>query len=110
MQSWPQIRALVKKRKNQTEGLLNSCKPMGVKDNVLILGFSSEVLKSKMEMGDNLQITQAALQQVLGVPLQVRCALANGKPGASTPEVEVDSDGMVGTALRDLGGEIVDVI
>ena len=110
MQSWPQIRALVKKRKSQTEGLLNSCKPMGVKDNVLILGFGSEVLKSKMEMGDNLQITQAAMQQVLGVPLQVSCSLANGKPGASTQNLEVDSDGMVGTALRDLGGEIVDVI
>jgi DNA polymerase-3 subunit gamma/tau len=110
MQSWPQIRTVVKKRKSQTEGLLNSCKPMGVKDNVLILGFGSEVLKSKMEMNDNLQITQAALQQVLGVSLQVRCILANGKPITSTQNVEVDSDGMVGTALRDLGGEIVDVI
>jgi DNA polymerase-3 subunit gamma/tau len=109
VQSWPQIRALVKKRKSQTEGLLNSCKPMGIKDNMLILGFASEVLKSKMEMGDNLQITQAAIQQVLGAPLLVICTIATGKAGLSA-NVEVDSDGMVGTALRDLGGEIVDVV
>ena len=110
-QSWPQIRAQVKKRNNLTEGLLNSCKPLGVKDNVLILGFASEVLKSKMEQGDNLQITQAAVQQVLGVSLQVSCAIASAnKPGKPHSDVEVDSDGMVGTALRDLGGEIVDVI
>jgi hypothetical protein len=27
----------------------------------------------------------------------------------STPPAEVDSDGMVASALRDLGGEIVDI-
>jgi DNA polymerase-3 subunit gamma/tau len=110
-QSWPQIRAQVKKRNNLTEGLLNSCKPLGVKENVLILGFASEVLKSKMEQGDNLQITQAAVLQVLGVALQVSCTIASAnKPGKHHSDVEVDNDGMVGTALRDLGGEIVDVI
>ncbi|MGB8253102.1 MAG: DNA polymerase III subunit gamma/tau, partial [Anaerolineaceae bacterium] len=32
-QNWQAIRSAVKKKKGQTEGLLNSCQPLGIKDN-----------------------------------------------------------------------------
>ena len=108
-QSWPRIRALVKKRKNMTEALLNSCKLMGVKDGVLILGFKTEVIKSKMEANDNLQIIRVAIKEVAGIDLQVTCVISSGKGSAKLADLNVENDGMVGTALRDLGGEIVDV-
>jgi hypothetical protein len=41
----------------------------------------------------------------MDVPIQ--CVAGVGKAGAIPPDI--DSDGMVATALRDLGGEIVDV-
>jgi hypothetical protein len=43
---------------------------------------------------------------VFGAQVPLRCVVASGKKGAPA---EVDSDGIVATALRDLGGEIVDV-
>jgi len=107
-QNWPKIRALVKKRKSNTEALLNSCKPMGIKEGVLLLGFQTELIKSKMETNDNLAIICQALAQVLGFDLQVRCILSTGKGKALPADLNVETDGMVGTALRDLGGEIVD--
>jgi len=107
-QNWPKIRALVKKQKAQTEGLLNSCTPLGIKDGVLLLGFKAELLKSKMETNDNLQIIRQALSQVLGIDLQVRCIISTGKNKNLPADLDVENDGMVGTALRDLGGEIVD--
>ena len=107
-QNWPKIRALVKKRKSQTEALLNSCKPMGIKDGFLLLGFQAELLKSKMETTDNLQIIREALAQALGYDLQVRCVLSTGKGKLLPSDLNVENDGMVGTALRDLGGEITD--
>ena len=107
-QNWPKIRALVKKRKSQTEALLNSCKPLGIKDGVLLLGFQAELLKSKMETNDNLQIIRQALGQVLGIDMQVRCVITTGKGKSLPADLNVETDGMVGTALRDLGGEIVD--
>jgi hypothetical protein len=47
------------------------------------------------------------LKQVFGFDVPVRVIASSGRQG--TPPPDVDSDGMVATALRDLGGEIVDV-
>ena len=69
------------------------------------MGFNGEFAKSKMEQGENLGILQQAMQQVMGESIPVRCVLSTGK---SIP-TDVDNDGMVATALRDLGGEIVDI-
>jgi DNA polymerase-3 subunit gamma/tau len=108
-QNWKKIRDVVKKRKSQVDGLLNSCHPLGIKDGVLLLGFATDVLKSKMEMGDNLVLTRQAINQVLGVDIQVRCVISSGKAGGLPPDIDVENDGMVSTILRDLGGEIVDI-
>jgi DNA polymerase III subunit gamma/tau len=108
MENWQKIKVQVKLKSPQTVALLNSCRPMGIKDNTLVLGFSV-VLKSKMENGDNLKILQKAVHQVLGVNLQVTCMVSDGKSTSLPADLDVDSDGIVGTALRDLGGTIVDV-
>jgi DNA polymerase III subunit gamma/tau len=108
VQNWGHVRASVKKRKGQTEGLLNSCQPLGIKGNALVLGFATDILKKKMENAENIGITEQALEEVLGKKISVLCTLTNNKPGNMPRDHEVDSDGMVGTALRDLGGEVVD--
>jgi len=104
-QNWDQIRGIVRQKNPQTQALLNSCKLMGTKGGALILGFNGEFAKSKMEQGENLEILQQAMEQVMGESMPVRCVLSAGK---SIP-ADVDNDGMVATALRDLGGEIVDI-
>jgi len=104
-QNWKSIKDQVKQQNPQTQALLNSCKLLGTKGGVLILGFNGEFAKSKMEQGENLGILQQAMQQVMGESIPVRCVLSAGK---SIP-TDVDNDGMVATALRDLGGEIVDI-
>jgi DNA polymerase-3 subunit gamma/tau len=109
IQNWKKIRETVRKRKSQVDGLLNSCHPLGIKDGVLLLGFATDVLKSKMEMADNLVLTSQAIHHVLGVELQVRCVITSSKAGGLPPDMEVENDGMVSTVLRDLGGEIVDI-
>jgi len=47
------------------------------------------------------------MEQVLGAPITVRCVINTAKRTAIP--TEVDDDGMVAAALRDLGGEIVDI-
>jgi DNA polymerase-3 subunit gamma/tau len=100
------VSALVKKEHPQAAALLNSCKSLTIKDGVLILGFATEVLKLKMEMGDNLELTRRAVSQVLGSDLEIVCAVINSKTNAAPAGMDVDGDGMVGTALN-LGGQIV---
>jgi DNA polymerase-3 subunit gamma/tau len=104
---WQQILTLVRQRNPQTQGLLNSCKPFGVKDGVLFLGFTGEFAKSKMDRVENITITKEILAQVLGMEVPLRCFVVSSRGGGLPPDVE--SDGMVAAALRDLGGEIVDI-
>lgn len=107
--NWRKIREVVRKRKTQTEALLNSSKPMGIKGSMLILGFNGEVIRSKMEIPENLEIVRQAIREVMGADLQISCVLSTRKGNELPSNVDVESDGMVGTALRDLGGEIVDI-
>lgn len=103
--NWQQIKALVKRHRTQTEALLNSSKPLGIKNGVLVLGFQTDLLKTKMEANDNREIVRAAIRQVTGKDVPVACVVS-AKTGSLPTDLDIDGDGMVGTALN-LGGQIV---
>jgi DNA polymerase-3 subunit gamma/tau len=108
-QAWRQILARLHEQKHlKTEAFLRSSRPMGLKEGTLILGVNSEFTKSKLEAGDHLELTRHAIGHILGVDMPVRCVIAQSGQDLP-PDLDVDSEGMVGTALRDLGGEVVDV-
>ncbi len=102
---WEQILKAVRERNPQTQALLNSCRPLGMKGNTLVLGFNGDFAKSKMESGEHLDILQEVMTSVLGKSVPVLCVVA---PGGELPP-DIDQNGMVATALRDLGGKIVDI-
>lgn len=106
MANWRQILAQVNRVSPNTAALLRSGKLLGMKENVVFFGLS-EVLKSKMEKNENIEIVQRVLKDILQMEVQFRCVLSGGKGGGLPPEV--DGEGMVASALRDLGGEIVDI-
>jgi hypothetical protein len=101
---WYTIRDVVRKLNGSAEGLLNSCTLLDLRGNRLYLGFTNEVLKSKLEDPERLDAAQKGLEQVLGVPIQIHCVIATDSQ--SIPP-EVDEKGMVAAAVR-LGGKIVD--
>jgi DNA polymerase-3 subunit gamma/tau len=107
VQRWRQVLGLVRAQNPNTYGLLNSCKSRYLKGNILILGFASNVLKNQMLKKENLDIVSQALAQVLERPVAIRCEITAARRNSIPPDVE--HDGMVAAALRDLGGEIVDV-
>ncbi|MFZ6026587.1 MAG: DNA polymerase III subunit gamma/tau [Chloroflexota bacterium] len=106
-EQWRQIVTLVKQQKSNVAGLLNSVKTRHLQDNILTLGFASHVLQSQMEKPENIEVVQAVLQQALGETILIRCTTVSAQRAAPPPDV--DHDGMVASAVRDLGGEIVDV-
>jgi DNA polymerase III subunit gamma/tau len=106
-QRWKQVLKAVRQRNPQTQGLLHSCRPLGLKNGALVLGFNSDFSKAKMEKAEHLDITSQVLNEVFGMEVPIRCIVAAGKKGSPPPNI--DSDGMVATALRDLDGEIVDI-
>jgi DNA polymerase-3 subunit gamma/tau len=102
--AWRDIRGLIKPQSQSLDGLLNSCKLLEVRQGVLVIGFQSEVLRKKMDMPEQLEITRKAISQVCGGELLIKCVVTNARQ-ATPPDVK--ADGMVAAALK-VGGEIVD--
>jgi DNA polymerase-3 subunit gamma/tau len=105
VRAWKDVRAVIKPVHPGIEALLNSCKPMDVRGDQLILGFQSDKVLALMDRPEQLDVTRKAISDVLGVTLQIKCVVTNAK-GKLPPDVP--QDGMVATALNH-GGEIVDV-
>lgn len=109
---WKEILQAARQFDPRTQALLNSGRPIGLEDGVLTLGFRSDLLRDKMEKDQNAANAQKALQQVLGYPIQLRCVLlsnlkAENQLDENPPDME--EGGMVATAVRDFGAQVVDV-
>jgi DNA polymerase-3 subunit gamma/tau len=105
--SWNLVLAQLRSENPSLYGLVNSVKTRSLKGSLLILGLNGEALKSRLEDPANVEQLQAVLRQVMGKEIYVQVSLTSGTK--NKPPDEVDSDGMVASALRDLGGEIVDI-
>ncbi|MEN6570266.1 MAG: DNA polymerase III subunit gamma/tau [Anaerolineaceae bacterium] len=107
LSNWGAILSEVKKQsRSQIGALLNSQKLIQVRENVLTIGFASELLKSKMETQENLEVTRKAIKEVTGVDMEIRCVVATNKAGGDPANLDIDNDGIVGAALN-LGGKLV---
>jgi len=105
---WREIRRLVRDQSIPTQTLLNSCKLLSLKNNILTLGFSTDILHSKMNTKENLTLTGRAVNHILNTQIEVRSVVMDTKAGKTPDNPDFDSDGIVGTALN-LGGQIVDL-
>jgi len=110
LDAWPELLSAAYDRDPQTQALLNSCKPLAVDDNLLILGFKSDLLREKMEKGHNQELVIESLSEVLGSTLGVRCVLLQdwGDGRSTAPTVPLPEGGMVAAAVRELGAEVID--
>lgn len=105
--NWQTILSLVRQKSPNTYGLLNSCRTRFVSGKEVILGFASDILKNQMSKKENLALVQSVVSQVMQQEFTVRCVIHLARRTEIPPGV--DDDGMVAAALRDLGGEIVDI-
>jgi DNA polymerase III subunit gamma/tau len=101
---WRQICAAIKPHSSSLNALLNSCRLLEVKDGVLVLGFASDLLRSKADTPEQMDIIRKAIKEVFGEELSIKCVVTNAK---QVPPPNVKADGMVAAAIKH-GGEIVD--
>ena len=99
---WADIVAMAGRSDRNLPPKLDYCKPVSVEDGVVVLGFKNELMFSKTNTDQNRQWIEAAIQQVLGKQLKVRCAL-NLAQADELPDVS--SNGPVAEAIR-LGGKL----
>jgi DNA polymerase III subunit gamma/tau len=105
--NWGQLIATLKTQNPKLAGVIHSAKVRVIKGNVLTLGFNGDFYLQTFENLASLGLIKDALKQIMDMDIEIQAVLESGKK--STPPPDVDSDGMVASALRDLGGEIVDI-
>jgi DNA polymerase III subunit gamma/tau len=105
VKSWKQLAASLPKSQANLSALLNSVKMIDVQGRTLILGLASDVLVSKIDKPDQIEVIQKLIKDHFGADIAVRCMVTNAK--GKIPS-NVPQDGMVATAIHH-GGEIVDV-
>ncbi len=104
---WPKILSDVRMQNSKANGLLNSCKGRFMRGNDVFLVFASDILKENMEKRENREIVEQIISKVFQKTIRIKCQVDTVQRDAIPPGV--DDDGMVAAALRDLGGEIVDM-
>ncbi len=113
VERWRDILQAARKRDARVQALLNSCRPLGLEKGKLVIGFSSDLLREKMEKEHNLSIASQAVAEVCQTKLGLRCLLTEtwqtGKDAKDGPPAPMESDGMVATAIRELGAQVVEV-
>jgi DNA polymerase-3 subunit gamma/tau len=106
-ENWRQFYLQLNKLNPSLAALVNSARTHRLENGILTLGFPSSILKEKMEKHEGLPVAQEVLKNIFKEEIAIRCIVLTGKQ--TTPPPGVDNEGMVASALRDLGGEIVDI-
>jgi DNA polymerase-3 subunit gamma/tau len=109
---WKEILQAARRFDPRTQALLNSGRPLGLEGGVLTLGFRSDLLREKMEKDHNIVHAQRAAEQVLGQPIVIHCILLSAWRSVESvdqPTPPMEEGGMVATAVRDFGAQVVDV-
>jgi DNA polymerase III subunit gamma/tau len=105
IKSWKQLSASLPKSQANLSALLNSVRMIDIQENTLVLGLASDVLVSKIDKPDQIEVIQKLIKAQFGVDVNIRCVVTTAK-GKIPPNVP--QDGMVATAIQH-GGEIVDM-
>jgi len=72
-----------------------------------VQGHASALPQIKGANTKNTEIVERVISEIVGTQIEVRSTITSAK-NTDIPS-EVDGDGMVASALRDMGGEIVDI-
>jgi DNA polymerase III subunit gamma/tau len=105
IKSWKHLAASLPKTQANLSALLNSVRMIDVQGTTLVLGLASDVLVSKIDKPDQIEVIQKLIKDGFNVELSIRCIVTNAK-GKIPPNVP--QDGMVAAAIQH-GGEIVDM-
>jgi DNA polymerase-3 subunit gamma/tau len=120
---WPEFLNALRPHNLSLEALMRSCEPVAVEGDVVLLGFTHNFHRGKVEEEHNKRLVEEVLSSLVGQQYRVRCVLA-GQGRAATPPQRAPSepaprksrpsaeqimaeDPVVRAAVEDLGAQIV---
>jgi DNA polymerase III subunit gamma/tau len=105
IRAWKNLASSLPKSQANLSALLNSVKMIDIQGKTLILGLASDVLVSKIDKPEQIELIQKMIKDEFHVDMNIRCVVTTAK-GKIPPNVT--QDGMVAAAIQQ-GGHIVDM-
>lgn len=105
IKAWKHLASSLPKSQANLSALLNSVRMIDVQGKTLILGLASDVLISKIDKPDQIELIRKLIKDQFSVDVNIRCVVTTAK-GKIPPNVS--QDGMVAAAIQQ-GGQIVDM-
>ncbi|HDQ73739.1 MAG TPA: DNA polymerase III subunit gamma/tau [Chloroflexi bacterium] len=120
-QRWPEFLNDLRPRNMSLEALMRSSQPLGIEEDVIILGFDYEFHRGKVEEDHNRQEVENVLSKMVGQRYRVRCVLqredgptetkrhqpSHAAPDPSPRQDVIQEDPVVKMAVEDLGAQVV---
>ena len=105
VKEWTNFKLKVKGFDTFLNASLNSCRPLEIRKNVLVLSFNGQAAREKASTPKNLEILHKTLVEMFDLDLQVECVINKAR---QDPAADIKQDGMVAAALK-VGGKISDI-
>jgi DNA polymerase III subunit gamma/tau len=103
--NWKRIVQEIRKYDPRTAGVLNSCRPVALKNGELALAFQGEVVRQIMEDGDHISLTRRVIASLMRAQVTIRCIVLDRHVDLRSINPGENGDGMISEAVN-LGGKI----
>jgi DNA polymerase-3 subunit gamma/tau len=112
-EKWPLVLQAVRPVSRSVEAILRDCQPVRAEGEVIVLGFSYDFHKKRMENSEHKPFIEQTLSELLGKPCVVQFELVNKREPDSQPAPPVKpkilDDPLVQEAVGHLGAQVVSV-
>ena len=112
-EKWPLVLQAVRPLSRSVEAILRDCEPMRTEGEVIVLGFSYDFHKKRMENSEHKSFIEETLSELLGRPCIVRFELLNKEEPDPQPtgslQPQILEDPLVQEAVGHLGAQVVAV-
>ncbi len=100
---WPDFLNALRPRNLPLEALMRSCEPLAVDGDVVVLGFTHDFHRSRVEEDQNKQDIERVLAGLIGQRYRVRCVLLQQRVGGSPPvPARVEAASPLDSAIADV--------
>ena len=107
-ESWSRVLATVRERDSRSYTLFVRAQPGSFDGDLLSIYVDSDLVRQKCSRPETMLLLQGVLAEVLGSPMRIRFAFGKAQSIAEGPAKYPDG-GMVDTASREFGAQVIDL-
>ncbi|PJC28355.1 DNA polymerase III, subunit gamma and tau [Candidatus Shapirobacteria bacterium CG_4_9_14_0_2_um_filter_39_11] len=105
LEKWSDLLAQVRPLNHSVEALLRACRPLSLDGEILTLEVFYKFHKERLETEKCRAVVEEVAQQILGIPIKLKCILGQKKPVVTQPPKDSD---IIEVASEIFNGKMID--